>query len=538
MQSKPRVLTLISLIFFLGSVCHGAAITGTVKGPDSAPFQGAFIEAQNVTTRITVMVLSDKAGWYRFEDLPGGGYNLRIRAIGYRSDPREGVTLTANQKTSVDWVLQNGTVRWSDLSFYQGDNLLPDGKGKQLLEQHCLECHSFQTKMAVVQRDESGWTQAVRFMREAMHYRLPSVTDDDAGVIASYLNSVFGPDSNLPRDVSGMPAYKKLVHPPFAAEAMKIVYVTYELPGPNRMPFSAAPDKNGNVWLPYFSLADAIGRLNPKTGEVQEFRVPFNGTAGIHSAVAASDGTVWLAEQGSNRVGKWDPQTREIVEYQDPYLPGKEGLQAGGSKHTIRIDPQGNVWSTGVPLTEFNPKTGKFTHFPDVPFSYGIALSRDGTPWFAEFNPNGKIGKVDSKTGKVTKYTVPTPNAWPRRIQVDADGIVWFTEFEGGGKITRFDPKTETFKEFSLPGSSPSPYAFDLDNDGRLWYSNMHEDVVGCLDPKTGHVTEYPFPFSENTMREFFHDSQGRIWWGSPSNNKVGYFYLTGNGGGAESASR
>ena len=88
-----------------------------------------------------------------------------------------------------------------------------------------------------------------------------------------------------------------------------------------------------------------------------------------------------------------------------------------------------------------------------------------------------------------------------------------------------------------MPGSSPSPYAFDLDNDGRLWYSNMHEDVVGCLDPKTGHVTEYPFPFSENTMREFFHDSQGRIWWASPSNNKVGYFYLTGKGGGAESAS-
>ena len=114
-----------------------------------------------------------------------------------------------------------------------------------------------------------------------------------------------------------MPEYKNLIHPPFADEAMKIVYVTYELPGPNRMPFSAAPDKDGYFWIPYFSLSDSIGRLDPKTGEVQEFRVPYQGTATIHSAVPAPDGTVWLAEQGSDRIGKWDPATKQITEYQD-----------------------------------------------------------------------------------------------------------------------------------------------------------------------------------------------------------------------------
>jgi streptogramin lyase len=68
-----------------------------------------------------------------------------------------------------------------------------------------------------------------------------------------------------------------------------------------------------------------------------------------------------------------------------------------------------------------------------------------------------------------------------------------------------------------------------MDKNGRLWYSNMHEDLVGCLDPKTRRVVEYPLPFSENTMREFFLDDQGRMWWASPSNNKVGYFYLASN---------
>jgi len=27
-------------------------------------------------------------------------------------------------------------------------------------------------------------------------------------------------------------------------------------------------------------------------------------------------------------------------------------------------------------------------------------------------------------------------------------------------------------------------------------------------------------------MREFFLDSQGRIWFATPTNNRVGYFYL------------
>jgi streptogramin lyase len=53
-------------------------------------------------------------------------------------------------------------------------------------------------------------------------------------------------------------------------------------------------------------------------------------------------------------------------------------------------------------------------------------------------------------------------------------------------------------------------------------------DVLGRMDPKTGKTVEYPFPHSENTIREFFLDSQGRNWYASPSNAKVGYFYLAG----------
>ncbi len=170
---------------------------------------------------------------------------------------------------------------------------------------------------------------------------------------------------------------------------------------------------------------------------------------------------MWLTEQGSDKLGRWDPKTEKITEYQDD-----------GRKHTIRIDPKtGTVWSTGS-LTRFDPKTEKFDHIPDVPTSYGIDLDAEGNAWFTELLPNGKIGKVDAKTLKVTKYTIADRRArWPRRIVVDGDGIVWFAEFEAG-KIGRSIPRPRRFKEWPLPGPKATPYALGIDAEKKVWYSS------------------------------------------------------------------
>ena len=503
----------------------GGTISGTVKDSAGAPYKGVFVRAQNTKTRISVNVLSDKDGRYRVGNLPPGEYEVRATAIGYKDDVHNGLKVAAGELASLDFALPTGFVRWSDLSLYQGRKLLPDGKGKQILYSQCFACHGFQTRMAATRRDEAGWTRAINYMRETMHARLSNhISDQDAAALVSYLNSNFGVDSDLPRSPAELPGYKETVRP-FGDVAMKIVYVEYEMPGPNRHPFSATPDRNGFLWLPFFGRANKIGRLDPNSGTIEEFPVPNKDTAGIHSVIPASDGTVWIAEQAANKVGKWDPKTREVTEYQDSYAPGLQGLEDGGSKHTVRVDPTGKVWGTGVrsTLTAFDPKTREFTHFREVLSPYGVEIDNEGSAWFAEFRDGGEIGKVDAKTGKVIKWAPPTVNGWPRRIEIDSNGFVWVALFRGG-KIDRFDPKTQTFKEFQLPGPSPTPYGLGIDKNNNIWYSSDELDVLGRLDPKTGHVTEYPFPHSENMIKEFFLDSQGRMWYGTPPNNKVGYF--------------
>ncbi len=434
---------------------------------------------------------------------------------------------------SVVFHLRKDMVHWNDLSQYQGTKLFPAAqgntvlRGKDVLIARCFACHGFQTRMASVRRDTDGWRDRVNFMRGAMHFFLDGAqpfSDADADAVTSYIDLLFGEHSVLPASPEEMPGYKSMVRQ-FSDEAMQIVYVEYQIPKPNRMPWSAVEDKSGMFWIPDYGAANRIGRLNPKTGAVEEFRVPNQSTAAIHSAVPAPDGSVWLTEQGANKLGRWDPVTQKITEFQDAYAPGKEGVTAGGDKHTLRVDARGRVWTTGRPLTVFDPKTGKFTRFAEVPTAYGLALDKDGNCWFAEYAQDGQIGKVDAKTLKVTKWKLPTADGRPRRIQIGADGSVWFAEFKAG-QIGRFDPKTGKFREFPLPGPEATPYALGIDAAGKVWYSSEHMDVLGRLDPDSGKVTEFPFPQSENTMREFFADAHGRLWFGSPANNKVGYFYL------------
>src|SRR6266852_1193570 len=55
-------LSILGAALAVPSPAPAATISGTVTGPDRAPFRGAFVQARNAKTRITVSVLSDRDG--------------------------------------------------------------------------------------------------------------------------------------------------------------------------------------------------------------------------------------------------------------------------------------------------------------------------------------------------------------------------------------------------------------------------------------------------------------------------------------------
>ena len=113
MRPLLKVLATFAMVVLACSTTYAAGVTGTVKGPDGAAFRGAFVQAVNTKTKVTVSVLSDKNGRYQVEDLPPGDYELRIKAVGFRTDPKTGVSLAAllrghgsQHLARIRWILQ------------------------------------------------------------------------------------------------------------------------------------------------------------------------------------------------------------------------------------------------------------------------------------------------------------------------------------------------------------------------------------------------------------------------------------------------
>lgn len=206
MKTLFRAFALTILFASFTYAAPGGAISGTVKGPDGSAYKGAFVRAQSAKTKITVNVLSDRNGAYRIQNLEPGEYQVTAAAVGYKSDPRSSVKVDAEQSVSLDFALQKGTVRWADLSIHEGQVLLPEGSGKQLLFYRCMSCHGLQTKIAAVRRDEEGWQNCVALMRDrASGVGDLRITEEDGAAVASYLGRTFSPDSDLPRSPADLP---------------------------------------------------------------------------------------------------------------------------------------------------------------------------------------------------------------------------------------------------------------------------------------------------------------------------------------------
>jgi len=86
-------------------------------------------------------------------------------------------------------------------------------------------------------------------------------------------------------------------------------------------------------------------------------------------------------------------------------------------------------------------------------------IDRDGNPWFAEFQDEGKIGKVDTKTGKVTKWAPPTPHflAAAHRDRFRWHKI-WFAEYKGGQKLRGLTQRPKLLRSFQFAPFKARPH--------------------------------------------------------------------------------
>ncbi|MEQ9329218.1 MAG: hypothetical protein RJQ21_18190 [Rhodospirillales bacterium] len=303
--------------------------------------------------------------------------------------------------------------------------------------------------------------------------------------------------SDSPAERAEMVSYLATHFPPHTRKAPKLVpgdvevtfkeWVTPTLGQRSRDPVEAA---DGSIWWAG-QWANLVGRIEPATGAMKEYQLPEG--AFPHSVLLDAAGMVWYTGNKNGTVGRLDPATGAVTEFP---MPDK----AARDPHTAVFDRQGILWFTlqqSNMIGRLDPKSGDIrlvTATTPGSRPYGIKIDADGTPWVA-CNGGPCLLKVDPATMDLTEVKLPTPGTTVRRLDIAGDGMIWYVN-SGKGKLGRYDPATGDIREWESPsGPKSHPYAIAV-VDGIVWYneSGMRPDPLVRFDPATESFQSFPIP--------------------------------------------
>ena len=86
----------------------GGSLLGTITDPSGGPVPGARVAAIETATAVKQTITTDSRGFYSFQSLPVGRYDVEVQASGFQSLRRAGVVIDVNSKVVVDAALAVG----------------------------------------------------------------------------------------------------------------------------------------------------------------------------------------------------------------------------------------------------------------------------------------------------------------------------------------------------------------------------------------------------------------------------------------------
>ena len=338
------------------------------------------------------------------------------------------------------------------------------------LQKFCTTCHG----LNVIERS-SGYTQSDwRDLIKTM-IALPEVTE---AKIAAYLGEHVPPnDRRMPTLVPG---------------SVELDFKTWVVPTLGQRARDPVEAPDGRIWW-VGQWLDIVGRIDPKTGDMREYRLPVG--AKPHSVTPDADGNMWYLGNRNATIGKLDPSSGEIVEYPMPIPEARD-------PHTGEFDAAGLFWFTlqhSNRVGRLDPTTGKIELVElDRPRSrpYGIKIDAQGNAWVA-CNGGPCLYRLAQDSMEATRIDLPNQETTVRRLDIDDEGKIWYVN-SGAGRLGRYDPEVGVIREWPSPsGPKSHPYAI-LIVDGAIWYneSGMRPDALVRFDPATESFQSWAIPSS------------------------------------------
>jgi virginiamycin B lyase len=502
-----------------------ATLHGRITSMEEGPMEGVLVSARRAGSTITITVVSSDTGQYSFPGakLQPGKYTLRIRAVGYDLDSQREIEIAPGQKVTADLKLAKARDLASQLSNAEWLASFPGTEQQKASVRACTHCHTLE-RVARSHHDAEELTSVIERMSTYPQLSFPFMIQKLVAPRvgggeeplerrqegwrrqAQYLSSV-----NL--SAGSHWGYSFQTFPRPKGRATKVVYTEYDLPRRTNQPHDVIVDSQGMAW--YASFGEPIlGRLDPRTGEVTEYQIPVlkprlpKGTLAVRFD---EDENIWLGMQFQGGVAKFDKKTGKFQTWSlPPELNGDHVQinQVSPGHHNV----DGKVWLQDAgtyTVLRLDVKSGRFESFEPYqiprPNIYDVISDVQNNVYFTVFGRE-HIGRIDAKTGKVTLYQTPSPGSAPRRGTMDSVGHLWFGE-NRANRIGMFDTRTERFQEWAAPTPESWPYDAMADHNGEVWSGGEFSDRVLRLDPMTGAITEYLLPQFTNVRRVFVDNS-------------------------------
>jgi streptogramin lyase/mono/diheme cytochrome c family protein len=476
--------------------------TGTVRiaTGDSSEGVGVQLVAPN---GVRTTVYTDAAGKFEFPKMQAGSYTLRIPTpVPFKPYRKDSVSI--NGATKLDEIVLERVAQSDNLpaspelesQLSSAEilwNLPGTAEEKATLQKNCSGCHSWQ-QIFRNHYDEHSWSLIVDRMMHfsgtaiAVRNKPMNAPDPEYTLLVKFLSRVRGP---------GVQDAPVRVFPRPQGMSTRVVVTEYELPQQLLALHDASADNQGNIWFTSHKTR-VVGRLDPKTGIVTEYQLPLTPGAmpGTHHAIIDKSGIAWISENWAHQLNRLDPKTGQDTQWRiDSGIP----INAP-SFGNFAMTADGFVWdSRAGHLRKISSETGKIVQeWPlQAESSYDSLISYDGKQWAGSGPANwGNTAEImDIATGKWLNLNTGAHMATAKRGGFDPYGNGWWGGADGA--LIELNQKAARIEEF-WPPIAPSPYTdfYEAmpDKNGEVWAGVLHGRQMLRLDPKTSRWAAYQMP--------------------------------------------
>jgi streptogramin lyase len=506
-----------------------------VRTSKGEPLEGIMVQLVSPKTAIRTTVYTNEEGRYEFPVVETGLYTLRIaRPLEFKPYVKESIRIDGAtqlepivlQRVSETEVLPPTSDILAQLTGAEWMLNLPStGEEKRTFALSCgFGCHSYQ-QIFRARYDEEGWRLIVRRMTRGAGSPLINIRPVTAGTRGRSGRPVPEEEEILIKwlaRVRGPEARDSPVHhfPSPRGASTRVVVTEYELPRKLLAPHDVHGDSQGNIWYtPHRS--PYIGKLDPGTGAVKEYRVPDTPGAlpGTHRVWVDKADVVWVSENWSHNLTRFDPRTEQFKQF--PFETD-DPLNSPGFSN-FHMDSEGFVYETAFRnVVRIDSRSGKVVQkfpFTRINSTYDNIVSFDDRYWSGGQTGTGLLGLLDRKTGQLWELETRTPVSSPARGGFDLQGNAWFGG--RGGMLIKLDPKTRRITEYYPPIPFVTFYEALPDKNGEVWAGALHAGRLLRFNPRTERWIEYlmPEPYSHN-----------RRTWIDNSTTPVTVWYVDHNG--------